>query len=327
MKSTFIINKDDKKPLVKQQEAGFHTSSMQENHDALERDHVTIDNREILLDGIMMVVRHEHITQPLTVEVKHSFPYIKVQFEIEGYSNYTPANTSSVPVEIKGGQYNFFYLPEVAGRLNYKVGTRKNLEIIVTEEYLRNAFKGHFEKNISPLALALNEHKPFKMFEESEPIPSNLLLTIKDIIQCSYEVEIKEVYLESKVKEIFSLLLWNISKQTDSTDFISISDKEKAQILVAEKILRERFNKTITIKELSALTGINQSKLKRNFKAVFHEPIFAYLTSIRMEEAKKMLLNNCSVSEVAYSIGYKNPQHFTTAFKKKFGYLPSSLKS
>jgi AraC-like DNA-binding protein len=32
-----------------------------------------------------------------------------------------------------------------------------------------------------------------------------------------------------------------------------------------------------------------------------------------------------SYGEISDKIGYKNPQHFSTAFKKKFGISPSAL--
>lgn len=67
--------------------------------------------------------------------------------------------------------------------------------------------------------------------------------------------------------------------------------------------------------------------LKRNFKLVYKKPIFTYLTDIRMYEVKKILLeNNSDTSGVAVAIGYKNPQHFTVDFKKKFNYLPSQFR-
>ncbi|MCD8538528.1 MAG: helix-turn-helix transcriptional regulator [Leadbetterella sp.] len=46
-----------------------------------------------------------------------------------------------------------------------------------------------------------------------------------------------------------------------------------------------------------------------------------------MEKAREMLeTTDLNVSEVAEKVGYKNPQHFSTAFKRKYGVLPSSLK-
>ncbi|MEX2568569.1 MAG: helix-turn-helix domain-containing protein [Cyclobacteriaceae bacterium] len=47
-----------------------------------------------------------------------------------------------------------------------------------------------------------------------------------------------------------------------------------------------------------------------------------------MHQARKRLLEErLSVYEVSEMAGYKNPQHFSTAFKKFFGFNPSRLKS
>jgi AraC-like DNA-binding protein len=46
-----------------------------------------------------------------------------------------------------------------------------------------------------------------------------------------------------------------------------------------------------------------------------------------MEQAKHMLLEQGkTVGEAADQAGYRNAHHFTAAFKKYFGYLPSQLK-
>jgi AraC-like DNA-binding protein len=43
-----------------------------------------------------------------------------------------------------------------------------------------------------------------------------------------------------------------------------------------------------------------------------------------MEYAKQLLSEqSLTVSEVSERIGYKNQRHFSTAFKKKYGFSPS----
>ena len=60
---------------------------------------------------------------------------------------------------------------------------------------------------------------------------------------------------------------------------------------------------------------------------MFHTTIFAYYNGLRMERAKYLLMDSGkSISEVSDEIGYKNPQHFTVAFKKKFGLSPKNFK-
>ncbi|WP_103071815.1 helix-turn-helix domain-containing protein [Aquimarina sediminis] len=326
MRSTYRINKF-KETLIKKQEKGLRTKEIREIKESINTSFVNVTSREILLNGIMINIVSEDFTAPVTFEVEHDFPYIKVHFEIEGYSQYIPNNSKSVPVIIKSGHYNFFYLPEVKGTLTYNTKTRKSFEIVVTEEYLKEIFKDNFYKVSTGFGEALKNEEPFTMFSQNEPIPPNLLLIIDDIIFCSYQKEIKQVYIESKIKEIFSHLFSEINLEKSRKQIHKLNKVELDQILNAERILKENMGNSLTVEKLAMLTGLNQHKLKRQFKSVFNEPIFSYLTNVRMDKAKKMLTTEeMNVSEVAYAVGYKNPQHFTAAFKKKFNYLPSELK-
>jgi AraC-like DNA-binding protein len=47
-----------------------------------------------------------------------------------------------------------------------------------------------------------------------------------------------------------------------------------------------------------------------------------------MEMAKERVLDTGrSISEIAYELGFKYPQHFTRAFKKSTGYTPNEYRS
>ncbi len=328
MKSVFKIqNSGSEKELTKLLATGLKTDNINEMNESVCNNHGSSNNKEIYLNGIFLSIRSENIIPPLQIEVKHHFPYIKLQFVLEGDSNYTPSNHKSIPVNFSSGQYNFFYLPEVDGILTYKKAKRKTLEIMITEEYIKSIFSSTFNKVSFGFGEALSNGTPYILFNTSQPIPAELSLIINDIVNCSYQKEIKEVYIESKVKEIFSFIFTVIGQQNRHNTSLQITSKDKKQILLVEEIIKKDLHKSLTIKELSILTGINQNKLKRNFKIITGKPIFSYLSDIRMEEAKKLLVKDqMNVSEVAYAVGYKNPQHFTSAFKKKFNFLPSDIK-
>ena len=67
-------------------------------------------------------------------------------------------------------------------------------------------------------------------------------------------------------------------------------------------------------------------KLKKSFKELFGIPVIEYLYNLKMEHARKMLYEQgMYVSEVSSIVGYKNPNHFSTAFKRKFGVKPSKV--
>jgi len=79
--------------------------------------------------------------------------------------------------------------------------------------------------------------------------------------------------------------------------------------------------------ELAKRVGINDYKLKKGFKAIFHSTVFDYLRQIRMEQAMKLLRSgHCNVTEAAIETGYSNISAFSEQFGKTFGIKPSAVK-
>jgi AraC-like DNA-binding protein len=59
---------------------------------------------------------------------------------------------------------------------------------------------------------------------------------------------------------------------------------------------------------------------------MFGLPVIEYLYNLKMEHAKNMLYDQgMYVGEVAADVGYKNANHFATAFKRRFGMSPSRV--
>ena len=68
------------------------------------------------------------------------------------------------------------------------------------------------------------------------------------------------------------------------------------------------------------------------FSRLFHEKCGCafpdYLTTLRMEKAKELLLSesNKSIQEICELVGYSNPSYFNAIFKKKFGVTPGQFR-
>lgn len=284
-------------------------------------------NKRVYLDGAIIIINDFNINSPLVFDIKQDSPFIKLHFEIEGKIDFVPNNSTDIAITIENGQYNFFYLPVVNGVLNWHSGKRKSVEIECSEEFIRKIFKNDFYKISGSFGIALKEKIPFKMWEKGEKIPKVLKNILDNVIKNSQEKETDLVYWES---EIIQILLYMFSKMNDRKEInqlVLLSEIEQEQINRVETTLRKNIQNSITVEELALKIGMNRYKLNRNFKQVYGEPIFHYLTRLRMEKAKVMLTQkSMNISEVAYEVGYKNPQHFTVAFKKYFGYVPSKLK-
>ena len=72
---------------------------------------------------------------------------------------------------------------------------------------------------------------------------------------------------------------------------------------------------------------MNSQYISQLFKNEIGVGFLAYLTNIRMEKAKKLLLStDFSVSEIAEQVGYGDYRVFTKVFKKTEGITPTQYK-
>ena len=105
------------------------------------------------------------------------------------------------------------------------------------------------------------------------------------------------------------------------------STKHRERILFARDYLLKNIDYPPTLTELANIAGINVFKLKRGFKETFGQTVFEYLAETRLELAKNDLLHTeKSVTEIAFELGYSSLQHFSGAFKKRFGVAPGGVR-
>lgn len=150
---------------------------------------------------------------------------------------------------------------------------------------------------------------------------------INDMQNSPYNGYLKGIHLEAKAIELFLMQIkeldqGNLAKQSK----LNAGDIER--IYAVKNYIDLYYHQPCSIISLARMAGINQMKLKNGFKELFNNTIFGYLSSVRMQEAKRLLLDEkMYVSEVADKVGYKHPHHFTAAFRRKFGMVPSDLKN
>ncbi|WP_161788446.1 helix-turn-helix domain-containing protein [Desulfonatronum thiodismutans] len=79
-----------------------------------------------------------------------------------------------------------------------------------------------------------------------------------------------------------------------------------------------------TISALARRVGLNECYLKAGFRNRTGLSIGEYVRKLRMEHALELIESGkCSILQVALAVGYSNPSHFSAAFKRFHGRLPS----
>ncbi|MDB5023571.1 MAG: transcriptional regulator, AraC family [Mucilaginibacter sp.] len=112
--------------------------------------------------------------------------------------------------------------------------------------------------------------------------------------------------------------------------FITRSDTHKGNLEKFENLLNDYFqsDKPQTIGLPAVSYCAEQLHLSANYfgdmvKKETGKTALEYIQLKVMDMAKESVLDtNKSVSEIAYQLGFKYPQHFTRAFKKNTGYTP-----
>ncbi len=82
-----------------------------------------------------------------------------------------------------------------------------------------------------------------------------------------------------------------------------------------------------TISQVARASGLNETTLKRGFKAIFGETVFEFSVRCRMQHAMRLLREQgVPVKRVAEATGYRHHTSFATAFLRHFGTRPKEIR-
>ena len=103
--------------------------------------------------------------------------------------------------------------------------------------------------------------------------------------------------------------------------------QEERTITGITRYLQEHLTEEISLTVLAGQFHLNPQYISQLFKSEIGVNFLAYLTNIRMERAKKLLLStSLPIAEVAEQSGYGDYRVFTKVFKKSEGVTPSQYR-
>ena len=136
----------------------------------------------------------------------------------------------------------------------------------------------------------------------------------------------KEItYMNSleKIKE--QVLAWLgelVSRVRSSREFRNASLVEKAV-----RYIEENFQQELSLEDVAQQVYLSPCYFSRLFKQVKGWSFSEYLTQVRMEEARRLLINtDFQISEIAARVGYRDARYFSQVFKRNEGCTPISYR-
>jgi AraC-like DNA-binding protein len=100
---------------------------------------------------------------------------------------------------------------------------------------------------------------------------------------------------------------------------VKISRRSVKQI---QEYIEAHYADDLSLPQLAALVHLTPCYMLRLFTKVMGMPPHAYLTQVRLKQAKRLLARGQPIADVAYQTGFTDQSHLTKRFKQMYGITP-----
>ena len=143
------------------------------------------------------------------------------------------------------------------------------------------------------------------------------------------ELEVRINALLANRKKMIEKIQAEVSLQTstesETQPALHLSNPDQAFITRATEVVMQHladgdYNRESFAKDMV----MSESTLYNKVKATTGQTVIAFITSIRLKEAQRIIQSNPNIliSDVATQVGFNTPKYFSKCFKKEFGIFP-----
>lgn len=136
----------------------------------------------------------------------------------------------------------------------------------------------------------------------------------------------RAMYEEASMLECESRLLWILTRLIKQHADISFTESrignEKSTIQRARDYIDSHFASGVSLQDLARYVGLSPYYFLRVFRAEVGMPPYAYLESVRIGRAQRLIEAGKSLTEAAFEAGFSSQSHMTNRFRKIIGATP-----
>lgn len=287
-----------------------------ESHEMVQLDGAELEVSRFKFDEIEIITFRGQVHQKTTLPIQDSGEYVSLAFVKNGTIT-TISNQCDYHHVAKPNTANLCSHHQFKGIAQFE--PTKDLQIVsicVTKNYLTefNTLLEHCDvaKANGYMHISMNNNVPMQN-------------CIDLLLNPPVSGSIKQVFLKGKAYELIALSIQSLFSQPLETG--NIENKTRKRVEHAQHILNQSLSSPPKLFELAKMVGTNDCQLKKDFKAVLNTSPYAYVIRRRMESGYQMITTmNHSITDIAQSLGYNNPSHFSSTFYKHFGVKPKDLK-
>ncbi|NRF39670.1 AraC family transcriptional regulator [Pedobacter foliorum] len=253
-------------------------------------------------------------------------PTFQMIFVLRGKLVFSNIDEFTTYGQIESQQHNLFCIPPKVSRILADANDEViciNFSTSFLDRYLPNNHPAYQKLTSGLITEEISRLSLLNMY-----ITPEISAILQRLENSPFKGFCDQLLLESKVIELLALQIAQFEQPQTAVQPLQLKEEELERMNEAREILLNHTGEKLSLRTLAHMVGTNEFNLKRNFKIAFGETVFGYLNQYKMEQAKTMLIEkDITIAELSLKMGYKHATHFTSAFKKYFGYLPNKIKS
>lgn len=168
------------------------------------------------------------------------------------------------------------------------------------------------------------EENKIENFKSVMTFLNNLIREVQEKEKVNAKISGKKNYTTEEVIRSYEAVFHTLHRE--------VCDRQNTNYskLVSDMVryIRQNYQKELSLDVLGEKFQMNGVYLGQVFKKEVGVTFLKYLTNIRMEEAKRLLIEeNCTVAQTASLVGYQTSQYFSHIFAKNVGKTPQEYKN
>lgn len=155
------------------------------------------------------------------------------------------------------------------------------------------------------------------MFQDHDQVIYRLIAQMAD------EIKHKQKHSTLKLNALLQCVLIEISRMSEKDGLPS----NKETFIHTIKYMQQYYSSEINVTQLANMSGYSYDYFRHIFKEYVGVTPISYITNLRINKAKEMLLDNqTSILEISLACGFPNASRFSETFKKQTGMSPRQYR-
>ena len=202
-------------------------------------------------------------------------------------------------------------------------GPPSGVVITFSRDFLaKNDIPESFITNIN-LFRSFSDNPPLQLDREIQHRLNRLVVEMESCIQNDY------YYQDRALGALIQLFLIYCNNSTE-LDSIQVTDESPGVCILRDfkQLVDTRFQDWHKVNDYSSQLHISSKHLSQTIKGLTGKSAKEVIQDRLLLEAKRLLLHTeMSVKEIGYEIGFEEPLHFSSFFKRKVGKSPSLFRA